>query len=100
MDIMRAVDDTLTPSASSNIARALFANPAATLGRRNKASRSFRCCILTLTARCLLMGTSLFQKTCSPLSGLTKCNMFPYLGGGVLSHGAMIGEVRLLAFGS
>ena len=80
---MRAVDDTLTPSANSNIARALFANPAATLGRRNKDSSSFRCCILTVTVRCLLMGTSLLQKTCSAFNGLTKGNMFPYLWGGV-----------------
>ena len=59
---MRPVEETFTPSANSKIARALFANPAETLVRRNKADSSFRCFIVTVTARCLLMGTSLFQK--------------------------------------
>ena len=87
MMISRAVDDTLTPSANSNIARARLANPAATLGRRNMASNSFRCRTLTVTVRCLLMGTSLFQKNLvRALSELIQGNLFPYLGGGVLSH--------------
>ena len=87
MMISRAVDDTLTPSANSNIARARLANPAATLGRRNMASNSFRCRTLTVTVRCLLMGTSLFQKNLvRALSELIQGNLFPYLGGGVLRN--------------
>ena len=78
---MRPVAEIVAPPASSRIARARFANPAETLVRRNKTDSSFRCFSVTLIARSLLMGTSLFQIL---YHYVAEFSLFPYLGEGVL----------------
>ena len=62
-----------------------FANPAETLVRRNKTDSSFRCFSVTLIARSLLMGTSLFQIL---YHYVAEFSLFPYLGEGVLRDAA------------
>ena len=83
---MRPVAETEVPSARSKMARARFASPAATLGRRNKASSSSRCLAGTETIRrCFAIGTSLFKNRNSP-PWFPDYKLFPFLRGDVLSN--------------
>src|SRR5437870_12428852 len=85
---MRPVAETDVPSARSRMARARLANPAATLGRRNRASSSSRCLAVTQTIRCrgcFAIGTSLFTRTLISPPWFRDHKLFPFLRGDVLS---------------
>src|SRR5437870_12499138 len=84
---MRPVAETDVPSARSRMARARLANPAATLGRRNRASSSSRCLAVTQTIRCrgfFAIGTSLFTRTLISPPWFRDHKLFPFLRGDVL----------------